>query len=39
MTPDGPRHAPLDISFQPPEGESQPFVHIMYDQDEVSIDV
>ena len=39
MTSEGPRYAPLEIPFQPQgvEGD-QPFIHIMYDQDEVRIE-
>lgn len=38
MTKEGPRYAPLEIPFQPGGRQSQPFIHIMYDQDEIRID-
>lgn len=36
VTEGGPKFAPLDIPFQP-DGKGQPFIHIMFDQDEVSV--
>lgn len=37
MTEAGPQFDPLDIPFPPGGGPGQPFIHIMYDFDEVSI--
>lgn len=38
LTEQGPEFRPLDIPFPPDRDQGQPFVHIMYDQDEVSVD-
>lgn len=37
MTADGPEFDPLDVPFPPDADEGQPFVHIMYDMDDVTI--
>lgn len=37
VTEEGPSFSPLDIPFPPDEEQGQPFIHIMYDEDEVSM--
>lgn len=37
MTDKGPRFSPLDLPFLPDGENPQPFIHIMFDEDEVSI--
>ncbi|MFB6285804.1 MAG: cupredoxin domain-containing protein [Candidatus Bipolaricaulia bacterium] len=34
-TPDGPVYQPVKTAFQLPNGQTQPFIHIMYEQDEI----
>lgn len=34
-TPDGPKHEPVKTAFELPSGETQPFIHAMYEQDTV----
>ncbi|WP_090612752.1 cupredoxin domain-containing protein [Natrinema salaciae] len=34
-TPDGPVYAPVPTAFELPNGETQPFVHAMWEQDEI----
>ena len=36
ITDEGPRFSPLDTPFPPDADQGQPFIHIMYDQDEVT---
>lgn len=36
ITEEGPRFDPLDVPFPPDAEQGQPFIHIMYDQDEVT---
>jgi len=35
MTPQGPVHDPVKTAFKLPNGMKQPFIHIMYEQDEI----
>lgn len=37
-TDDGPRRVPLKTAFELPNGKPQPFIHFMFDEDEVRID-
>lgn len=34
-TPDGPEFDPVSTAFELPNGETQPFIHIMFDEDTV----
>lgn len=34
-TPDGPVYEPVQTAFELPNGQTQPFIHIMYEQDEI----
>jgi len=34
-TPDGPVYEPVKTAFQLPNGQTQPFIHIMYEQDKI----
>ena len=34
-TPDGPVYRPLQTAFELPNGQTQPFIHVMYEQDEI----
>lgn len=36
-TDDGPRRVPLDTAFELPNGRAQPFIHFMFDEDDVRI--
>ena len=38
QTDDGPRRVPLKSGFELPNGNRQPFIHFMFDEDEVRID-
>jgi hypothetical protein len=35
MTPGGPQHHPVETAFELPDGEMQPFIHIMYENDQL----
>lgn len=37
-TPDGPRRVPLKTGFELPNGMMQPFIHFMFDEDQVRIE-
>ncbi len=34
-TPDGPVFEPVETAFELPNGQNQPFIHVMYEQDEI----
>jgi hypothetical protein len=38
QTDDGPRRVPMQTAFELPNGKPQPFIHFMFDEDEVRID-
>lgn len=37
-TADGPRRVPLETAYELPNGKTQPFVHFMFDEDDVQFD-
>ena len=37
MTPGGPQHHPVETAFELPNGEMQPFIHIMYENDQLGV--
>jgi uncharacterized cupredoxin-like copper-binding protein len=36
VTPQGPKYAPVKTAFTLPNGEKQPFIHIMFEQDQIT---
>lgn len=35
MTPKGPKFEPVNTAFELPNGKNQPFIHIMFEKDEI----
>ena len=36
LGPTAPRHAPVETAYELPNGESQPFIHMMFEQDTIT---